>query len=384
MSDIENATNWTPVAVLPSVDVHTTKLTGPQIALIGADDDRYKACIEATTDLGTFLSAFTGSHGETVRPSLIATSSLYGEKPSSSAVASFKDIVVASVSLDARVHAILSGNVRGPFYSGSFDIYPWMISDREDRIIARTPALSSYHRLKGFRGLVSPALPIHRIDDDQVHGDLFAGLYCLWQRQYIRGEEDWEPRAILRSLNMATAAMQLPITSVAETIYDWGRCISLWVSAFEILVHPGGNGRANQDKVLEMLWEIEWLRRAMRDAIHPIDFGGRRGVEQRTLPEFLYNRLYKLRNDYLHGNPVEVSGFNMENGTSVLSYPAALYRMALASKVPPQDPITYEDVFSKRRSAEEYGRYHRSTLFHNDCERCLMRAIDPDAMKEGE
>ncbi|WP_104668423.1 hypothetical protein [Ensifer adhaerens] len=382
MRDIENAMSWTPIAVLPSVDVHTTKLVGPHIALIGSADERYQACVSETPDLGAFLASFTGSHGETLRPSLIATSNLYRDKPSSSAIASFKDVVVASVSLNARVQAILSNNVRGPFYSGSFDIYPWMISNRQDRIIARTPALSSLHRLQGFRGLASPALPIHRIDDPQVHVDLFAGLYRLWQRQHINGEDDWEPRAILRSLNMATAAMQLPITSVAETIYDWGRCISLWVSAFEILVHPGGNGRANQDKVLEMLWEIEWLYSAMRDAVHSINFGGKRGVEQRTLPEYLYNRLYRLRNDYLHGNPVESRGFQMDNGTSVLSYPAALYRMALASKVPPQDPITYEDVFSKRRSVEEYGRYHRSALFQNDCECCLMRAIDPDAMKE--
>ncbi|AEG04137.1 hypothetical protein [Sinorhizobium meliloti] len=384
MSDIENAmAHWTPIAVVPSVDVHTSKLAGPHIALLGADDERYQRCVQESPDLGGFLSSFTDSHGKIVRPSLIATSTLYGGKPSPSAVASFKDIVVASVTLDERLHAILSDNVRGPFYSGSFDIYPWMISNYKDRLVARTPAISSLHRLQGFRGLASPALPIHRIEDEYVHGGLFAGLYRLWQRQYISNEDNWEPRAILRSVNMASAAMQVPITSVAETIYDWGRCISLWVSAFEILVHPGGNGQANQNKVLEMLWEIEWLYRGNRDAIYPIEFGRKR-TEQRTLPEFLYNRLYRLRNDYLHGNPVEGEGFMMENGTSVLSYPAALYRMALASKVPHEDPISHEDIKSGRRSVDEYSLYYRSTLFQNDCERCLLRAVDPEAAMDDE
>lgn len=193
----------------------------------------------------------------------------------------------------------------------------------------------------------------------------------------------WEARAILRSLNMATAAMQLPNTSVAETIYDWGRVISLWVSAFEILLHPGGNGRADETKVLNMLSEIKWLRSKMLDASHPIKMGGRPPMGH-TLAEWLYHRLYKLRNDYLHGNPVESSGFQMENGTSVLSYPAALYRMALTTKVPPEDPVTHDDVKSGRRSLDEFGRFYRKTLFQNSCEDCLMRAVDPDALKNEE
>lgn len=384
MSDFENPNlDWTPIAVVPSVDVRTSKLAGSHIALVGVGDERYQRCIANSPDLESFLSSFTDSHGKDVRPSLIAISTLYVGKPSPSAVASFKDLVVASVILEERVHAILSGNVRGPFYSGSFDIYPWMISNNKDRIVAQTPAISSLHRMQGFRGLASPALPIHRVEDEYVHEGLFSGLFRLWQRQYIDGDDSWEPRAILRSLNMASAAMQLPITSVAETIYDWGRSISLWVSAFEILVHPGGNGQANEKKVLEMLWEIEWLHRGNRDTIYTIEFGKKR-TEQRTLPEFLYHRLNRIRNDYLHGNPVAGEGFVMENGTSALSYPAALYRMALASKVPHGDPVTYEDVTSGGRSIDEYRVYHRSTWFQNNCEQCLLRAVDPKAAEDDE
>ncbi len=377
---VKNAKTWSPIAVVPNVDVNTKKLSGAHIALIGATDSRYRACIEENADLKTFLERFTGSHGEPVGPSLIVVSEDYGKKPNSDAVASFKDIVVAAVGLDVRVSSVLSGNNHGPFYSNSFDIYPWMISERKDRLIARTPALSSVHHLKGFRGLTSPALPEHRVENGHVRGGLFKELYRLWERQYIGEQDDWKSRSILRSLNMATAAMQVPNTSVSETIYDWGRVISLWVSAFEILVHPGGSERADEAKVLQMLSEIEWRRGKLEEASHPIRIG-RKAPENHTLAELLYHRLYKLRNDYLHGNPVDSRGFEMENGTSVLSYPAALYRMALSTKVLPEDIVTDEDVASGRRSLDEYSRYYRTTLFQNRCEDCLMRAVDPDAME---
>ncbi|WP_125869661.1 hypothetical protein [Rhizobium leguminosarum] len=74
----------------------------------------------------------------------------------------------------------------------------------------------------------------------------------------------------------------------------------------------------------------------------------------------------------------------MENGTSVLHYPAALYRMALTTKVPPEDPVTHEDVIAKRRTHADYSHYYRSTMFQNECEDCLLRAVDPDALKVGE
>ncbi len=259
--DAENrAVTWTPIAVLPSVDVRTDKLGGPHIALLGSGDPRYEAFVENNADLKTFLTRFTGSHGETLRPSMIAVSSEYEGKPVSHAIASFKDIVVAAVTLDTRVLTILSDNNRGPFYSNSFDIYPWIVTNRGDRLIAMTPAISALHQLKGFRGLASPAVPVHRVEDSHVHSGLFNGLYRLWTQQYLEEKDVWEARSVLRSLNMATTAMEVPNTSVTETIYDWGRVIAHWVSAFEILVHPGADGRADELKVLDMLAQVEWRR----------------------------------------------------------------------------------------------------------------------------
>lgn len=66
---------WSPIAVLPNIEVQTPKLAGPHIALIGASDSCYEECIHKHPDLRMFPDSFTGSHGETVRPSLMACQS---------------------------------------------------------------------------------------------------------------------------------------------------------------------------------------------------------------------------------------------------------------------------------------------------------------------
>jgi hypothetical protein len=68
-------------------------------------------------------------------------------------------------------------------------------------------------------------------------------------------------------------------------MYDWGRVVSLWVSAFEILVHPGGNGRADEAKVLNMLSQIKWRREKIAEVSHPIKIGAKR-PGTRTLAEW--------------------------------------------------------------------------------------------------
>jgi hypothetical protein len=60
---------------------------------------------------------------------------------------------------------------------------------------------------------------------------------------------------------MANIACQLP-SIVDTTLFDYGRTLALWVSAFEILVHPG-NGKANQVAVNKVLDKIPYVDRAM-------------------------------------------------------------------------------------------------------------------------
>jgi hypothetical protein len=66
---------------------------------------------------------------------------------------------------------------------------------------------------------------------------LFQALLSRWKRHYFGKRARWQDRALFRSLNMAFQAASLP-AGVGANIFDLGRSVSLWVSAFEILSHP--------------------------------------------------------------------------------------------------------------------------------------------------
>jgi hypothetical protein len=135
----------------------------------------------------------------------------------------------------------------------------------------------------------------------------------------------------MRSLNIAYHASLLP-AGTDTTFYDVGRVVSLWVSAFEILVHPGGSGQANRDKVFEMIERTPWAIPASGQLAH--DTGGKTKVK-RTLASWLYQVLYECRNDFLHGNPVERSNlFLATPQRTIFEYAAPLYRIALTAFLP--------------------------------------------------
>jgi hypothetical protein len=135
------------------------------------------------------------------------------------------------------------------------------------------------------------------------------------------------------------------------TFYDVGRLISLWVSAFEILVHPGGNGQANRDKVFELIEKTPWELQTTADRAH--DTGGKTKVK-RTLASWLYQKLYECRNNFLHGNPVERADLVLPiSGRTVFEYTAPLYRLALTAFL----PLTYGKPMPSISEAKAFGSY---------------------------
>jgi hypothetical protein len=67
---------------------------------------------------------------------------------------------------------------------------------------------------------------------------LAKALLERWVARFPQASMAWSDRALFRSLNMANEAARIP-APVASTFYDVGRTLALWVSAFEIVAHPG-------------------------------------------------------------------------------------------------------------------------------------------------
>lgn len=148
--------------------------------------------------------------------------------------------------------------------------------------------------------------------------------------------------AFRAEVNMANAAMLLPEGQVA-TGHDVGRLIALWISAFEILVHPGENGNSGVVQVYDHLGKVQWLSEAMGQEVH--ETRSARTAAHRALACWIYGELYRARNDFLHGNPIGEDRLKFrESGRSLVGFAAPLYRMALAS---------FLDLFPKRDVAED-------------------------------
>jgi hypothetical protein len=112
---------------------------------------------------------------------------------------------------------------------------------------------------------------------------------------------EWKDKALFRSLNMANEAGRIPALA-AGVFYDAGRSLALWVSAYEILAHPGGTGQSNFGTVCALLESVKWLDPKLAAATYAIP-----GKQPQTkqLATWICKRVYDLRNDFLHGNDVE-------------------------------------------------------------------------------
>ena len=100
----------------------------------------------------------------------------------------------------------------------------------------------------------------------------------------------WSDNALFRSLNMAFRAAEMPAWNDI-TVYDVGRSVALWVSAFEILAHPGPEGDTSMRQVYELIERAPWCLQASTCADYEA-FAGR--SRPRFVPHFSFRPPTKL------------------------------------------------------------------------------------------
>jgi hypothetical protein len=145
----------------------------------------------------------------------------------------------------------------------------------------------------------------------------------------------------------------------AATFYDVGRSLALWVSAFEILAHPGGSGHSNYATVAGLLESVQWVDNRLTQTIHQIPGNP---PQQKQLASWICKTIYNLRNDFLHGNDVQ-GGALLLNGKVIIDYAPCIFRMALSGflelrfdvEKPPDDDVkTIARYIAQRRHLNKY------------------------------
>lgn len=215
-------------------------------------------------------------------------------------------------------------------YSNSFSLYPWTLSKDFKHLVLSTSAMRALDGLKSFRGQSSPELSPQQIVDGDLDEPLLRILLENWENTYRSRRPEWPQKALFRALNMANQASQIP-SSAEESLYDAGRNIALWVSAFEILVHPGKGGSSGLKQVLNLLEQVNWEISSLSRRQYQVRLG-RDAPTRRIFAASLYAKLNWLRNQFLHGNAISPTALALPRGAGQPGdYAPLLFRMALTA-----------------------------------------------------
>ncbi len=163
-----------------------------------------------------------------------------------------------------------------------------------------------------------------------VDDRLLRRLLDCWRVCYLQRRQRTKLRRLFRSLEVAFHASLFPADGLTS-INDVGTRIALWVSAFEILCHPG-TGDVNKREVQRVLSAAPFDRRELVAQRFIVSHRGQR--RRATLPEALYDDLYWARNQFLHGMPVTTGTLHFRQSPSLrmlTQIAPILYNVALVS-----------------------------------------------------
>jgi hypothetical protein len=367
---------WKPVVTLPNIELEEP-IEGGLVALVPAHDSRVKSLVKAHINFRKYLGRFTDAFGRKFKPSvLIVPENVPDIILRADALASFRDAIASSVVPYNRAIELKYPRGHRVFWANTFSIFPWMIDKHYEALIGNTPAILGMDDVADFRGQSSPELFRMTLSSRDIDEPLLAVLIERWRTRYAGGEPAWSERALFRSLNMAFVASQLP-AGTEITFYDVGRSTALWVSAFEILAHPRDSDSGLR-QVHDLLESAPWDLDASKAPICEAFAGRNRPRRSRNTACWLYGELCHARNDFLHGNPVEMDRLIIDKtGRNLFDFAAPLYRMALAAFL----SLAWSKPLPSVDDAAEFVRYISDRMdfmsYQRAIEEGLLKAHEP-------
>lgn len=361
---------WKAVAVLPNVELKAP-IEGGLAALAPCGDERVLALVRAHPHLGAFLAQFTDAFGVEEEPSvLLVQSNAPRSIFTANAFASFRDAIALSVVPYNRALGLLRSGTPRIHFSNTFSLYPWMLDKDYEYLMVNTLAVLGVHEVTKFNGQSSPEISRATLAPTALDQPLLTELLKRWHRYCTGRGPKWPEQALFRSLNMANQASLLP-AAADVTFYDIGRSIALWVSAFEILAHPGV-GRSGLRLVYDLLEKVVWETKGCRSRRHKAYDANHKPYTRRSIACWVYGEIYKARNDFLHGNPISENRLTVKRSKRNLFYYAApLYRLALTAFL----PLSWSDPAPPKHDAEKLGRYIAERADFHSYQRTIERAL---------
>ncbi len=328
---------WEPIWALPNIDLDEP-VESDAFSLVPPSDPRIRRLTREHSNFRIFMRRFWDTHDARFEPALIiCRSDITEQLRTVDAVASFRDLLVASTVPLARSLSIYYDNNPGKgrtIYSNYFWAFPWMVDPKYRFVVANVPAMWGAHAARDLRGHSSPDLSRTELRRRDFDEPLLQELLRRWVARYENDDPEWEDIALFRSLNMVNQACLTP-AGKDLVFHDYGKVSGLWVSAFEILAHPGGSEHVTKGRVFNLLQEIPWIVKRHGHRRYLVEVSKGR-FERKNLACWLYYHLYSCRNHFLHGNPVDLKNLLLpKSGREITFLMATLYRLALSSFLNP-------------------------------------------------
>lgn len=355
---------WVFRYLLPSVNFRSPVEHGP-LAIVPHDDERLVPLAEASTAVRRLLGRFTNQFGEEVKPSALLIKTASVGDLDFYALSSFRNIVALASVIDALSMRYSSrhGSSHFPAWSDYFDFYPFTLTT-DGNLFARSPASSEENKPGRFSGQKSPHLP--GVEGLSFGMDPTTLDLCLprWDRFLPGAGETPATKRLFRALEVAYRAMEVPgYGNTHTTIHEIGVNVALWVSAFEVLSHPGTTtGSANLGTVWDQIGAASWNDARLSAATYPVVYP-KNNPRNINVAQCFYHQLYKARNAYLHGNPVtraELHVGGVESNPPLLHVAPLVFRAALEghvaadASIPPATPPNAGEELLRYSACRKY------------------------------
>lgn len=327
-----NLNDWEIIFLLPNLGL-CESVGNENIAIASNNDPRVTKITSLDKLSKSLVENFEDQFGRKRRPALLLISRNAPDflRDDIDAIVGFRNIFALLSIIKGYEHSLMRNFVAYPLYSDYFNFYPITINRSNNGFITSSPSVLGFDdEVQSFRGQTSPGLANSEHINAEADEQLFILLEKVWKRRFIKRRlGEWQTRKLFRSLEMAYQATAMSFKN-HSTIYDFGSSVSLWVSAFEILSHPGARENVNLLSVLDLLGKYKWNDPKLRRKAYKIRYGGQ--DRRINLAQKLYKELYDTRSDFLHGNPVRpnrLHPFKNKEIQPITRFAPLIYKVAL-------------------------------------------------------